>query len=55
MGVVSYQEYLFYVDIVKYLFLAIGLTAFLFYNFNRKYIPLSKGIILFLFVLIIIL
>lgn len=54
MGVVSYQEYLFYVDIVKYLFLAIGLTAFLFYNFNRKYIPLSKGIILFLFVLMVV-
>lgn len=53
MGVVSYQDYLFYLDIVKYLFLFIGLVAFLFYSFNRNMKPLSEGVTLLLFIIMV--
>lgn len=54
MGIVSYQDYLFYLDIVKYVFLSIGLASFLFYSSNKNLKPLSKGTTLLLFVLMVV-
>lgn len=54
MGVVSYQDYILYLDIVKYLFLSIGIISFLFYSSNKKLKPLSKSTILFLFILMVV-
>lgn len=54
MGVVSYQDYMSYVDIVNYLFLLIGVIASFYYFSNKKLKPLSKGTTLFLFVLMVV-
>lgn len=53
MGVVSYQDYIFYLNIVKYLFLSIGLIAFVFSYTNKNHKPLSNVTVLFLFVLMV--
>lgn len=42
MELVSYQEYLAYSEMVKYVFLLIGLIAFFYYNKNIDMEPLSK-------------
>lgn len=54
MGVVSYQDYMSYVDIVNYQFLLIGVIASFYYFSNKKLKPLSKGTTLFLFVLMVV-
>ena len=54
MGVVSYYDYMFYGDIVKYLFLLIGIIASLYYFPNKNIKPLSKCTTLFLFVLMVV-
>ena len=55
MEVVSYQDYLFYLNIVKYVFFAIGLIAFVFYYNNRSHKPISIVTVLFLFILMVVL
>ena len=54
MGVVSFQDFMSYVDIVNYLFLLIGVIASFYYFSNKKLKPLSKGTTLFLLVLMVV-
>lgn len=46
----SYADYVFYMDVVKWMFVFIGFCAFLFYTFNTGLRPISPWVVLLVFI-----